>query len=168
MDTSARPSQTFATHRPDPQLVRDVMTADVEVANPDTELYYVARMMLERDCGAIPVVDSTDSMHPVGLITDRDIVTRSIAKNSNPLRQRARDCMSTDLATVVADAPVEECLLAMEERQLRRMLVLDNTGRLCGIVAQADLVRHESPDLAAELVKEVSEPSLDREIPPPT
>ena len=165
MDTSGRAGQTMATHARNPRLVRDVMTADVEVCNPDTELYYVARMMMERDCGSIPVVESTDTMRVVGMITDRDIVVRSIAKNSNPLSQRARDCMSTDLVTISPDAPVEECVGTMERRQLRRMLVIDNTGRLCGIVAQADLATTADNHLAAELVREVSEP-MQNQAPP--
>jgi CBS domain-containing protein len=158
MDTSGRGGGQGATHSPNPRLVRDVMTADVEVCNPDTDLYYVARMMMERDCGAIPVVESTDSMRPVGVVTDRDIVVRSIAKNTNPLGQRARDCMSADVATIPADALVEECVRLMEDRQLRRVLVVDNTGRLCGIVAQADVAEMGDEGLAAELLREVSEP----------
>src|SRR5688500_6490864 len=63
-----------------PSCVRDVMTADIEVCTPQTALYYVARMMAERDVGAIPVVESTDSMKPVGIITDRDIVVRALEK----------------------------------------------------------------------------------------
>jgi len=165
MDTGGRAEQHLATHSSNPRIVRDVMTADVEVCNPETELYYVARMMMERDCGAIPVVESTDSMRVVGVITDRDIVVRSIAKNSNPLTQRARDCMSTELVTISPDAAVEECVRTMERRQLRRMLVIDNTGRLCGIVAQADLATSTGGQLAAELVREVSEPMQDQ-VPP--
>jgi CBS domain-containing protein len=157
MDTSGRQEEPVATHARNPRLVRDVMTADVEVCNPNTELYYVARMMMERDCGAIPVVESTDSMRPVGIITDRDIVVRSIAKNANPLSQRARDCMSTDLRTISLDAPLQDCVRQMEQAQLRRMLVIDNTGRLCGIVAQADLAESTDEHLSAELLKEVSE-----------
>lgn len=160
MDTSGRPEPAgpVATHSAHPRLVRDVMTADVEVCNPETELYYVARMMMERDCGSIPVVESTNTMRLVGTITDRDIVVRCIAKNANPLSERARDCMTTELITVSADAPIKECVRKMERAQIRRIPVVDQTGRLCGIVAQADIAESTDERLAAELLKEMSEP----------
>jgi CBS domain-containing protein len=166
MDTGGRADRTTATHLLYPRSVRDVMTADVEVCNPDSDLYYVARMMLERDCGAIPVVESTDSMRVVGMITDRDIVVRSVAKNTNPLTQRARDCMTSELVTASPDESVEECVRTMERRQLRRMPVVDHAGRLCGIIAQADLATSADNHLAAELVREVSESARDQA--PPT
>src|SRR5688572_12058289 len=78
-----------------PMTVRDVMTPLVEVCTPQTELYYVARMMADRDVGAIPVVETTDSMRPIGIITDRDIVVRALAKRQDVNAMRAGDCMSS-------------------------------------------------------------------------
>lgn len=167
MDTSGRPQDEgkVATHSAHPRVVRDVMTADVEVCNPETELYYVARMMMERDCGSIPVVESTNTMRLIGTVTDRDIVVRCIAKNANPLTERAKDCMSTDLVTVSPDDSIKECVKRMEQAQIRRIPVVDVSGRLCGIVAQADVVAGANEHLAAELLKEVSEPVSGRASP---
>ena len=138
--------------------VRDVMTADIEVCTPQTELYYVARMMAERDVGAIPVVESTDSMKPVGIITDRDIVMRAIAKRQDPHGLRAGDCMSTDVLTVTPDMSLDECLNRMEARQVRRVIVVDDDGRCCGIVAQADIALRAPAHETAELVRDISQP----------
>ena len=144
-----------------PTCVRDVMTADVEVCTPQTELYYVARMMAERDVGAIPVVESTDTMKPVGIITDRDIVVRVLAKRQDPNDLRCGDCMTSDALTVTPDTSLNDCLDRMEERQVRRMIVVDQAGRCCGIVAQADIARKAPEDETAELVRDISQP--DRE-----
>lgn len=141
-----------------PSCVRDIMTADIEVCTPQTALYYVARMMAERDVGAIPVVESTDSMKPVGIITDRDIVIRALAKRQDPDDLRCADCMSTDLLTVTPDMSLNECLNRMEERQVRRVVVVDESGRCCGIVAQADIARMAPESETAELVRDISQP----------
>ena len=141
-----------------PSCVRDVMTADIEVCTPQTELYYVARMMAERDVGAIPVVHSTDTMMPVGIITDRDIVIRAIAKRQDPGALRCADCRSSDVLTVTPDMSLQDCLNRMEERQVRRVIVVDDKGRCCGIVAQADIARHAPESETAELVRDISQP----------
>lgn len=167
MDTTGRTGQVETTRGTrTPRVVRDVMTADIEVCNPNTEVYYVARMMMERDVGSIPVVESTDTMRLVGILTDRDIVTRSIARNHNPLHQRAGDCMTTDPVTVRTDMPLKECVKTMERHQLRRVMVVDDRGRCCGIVAQADVVSTANEHVAAELVAEISEPTHQAQ--PPT
>ena len=142
------------------RVAGDIMTADVSVCSPDSELYYVARMMEERDIGVVPVVESTDTMRLVGIVTDRDIVVRVVAKNQDYKDLRARDVMSTDdLLSVRPDTPLQQCLDRMEMRQVRRVPVVDDTGRLVGIVAQADLARSASQEQVGELVKDVSMPS---------
>jgi len=138
--------------------VRDVMSANLEVAAPDTSLYYVARMMAERDIGAVPIVDSTDSMRPLGILTDRDIVVRVLAKNQNPDELRAGQVMTPTVVTVRPDTAVPECLRLMEERQVRRMLVTDEQNRVIGIVAQADIATRLAGGETADLVTEVSKP----------
>jgi len=138
--------------------VSDVMTRDVAVCNPQTEIVYVARVMGERNCGAIPVVDSTDTMQLVGIITDRDLAIRVIGKNQNPADLRASDVMTSDPHSVRPDTSLEECAERMEQLQVRRMPVVDANGRCCGIIAQADFARMAPPQETAELVQEISEP----------
>jgi len=137
--------------------IREVMTADVAVCNPTTQLAYVARMMEERDCGAVPVVESTDSMKPIGIVTDRDIVIRALARNQDALSLCAGDVMSVDLLLVDPGMSLEECAKQMEQRQVRRAIVVDHTGRCCGILAQADISMWSGSE-TAELVRQISEP----------
>src|SRR6266568_4202653 len=74
--------------------VRDMMTGDPACCTAETSLPEVARMMVDRDCGEIPVVDNTSSKVPIGVVTDRDIVCRTVANGLNPLDLTAADCMS--------------------------------------------------------------------------
>jgi CBS domain-containing protein len=163
MDTGIQPPEP-EEHAPRRQpgqarTVRDVMTVDVEVCNPNTDLYYVARMMAERDIGAVPVVESTDTMRPIGIITDRDIVVRVVAKREDPNTMQAAACMSTGLLTVDPESDLLECMRTMEERQVRRAPVVDRDNRLIGIITQADIAESVSKREAGEFVREISEPS---------
>jgi CBS domain-containing protein len=139
--------------------VKEVMTANPACCTPDTPLPAVAKLMVDNDCGEIPVVENKESNIPVGVVTDRDIVCRTVAKDKNPLELTAADCMSTSIVTVTPDTSVEECCRIMEEKQIRRVPVVDAKGACCGIVALADLAREARSGVAGEVVKEVSEPS---------
>lgn len=139
--------------------VKEVMTANPACCTPDTPLPAVAKLMVDNDCGEIPVVENKQSNIPVGVVTDRDIVCRTVAKDKNPLELTAADCMSTSIVTVTPDTPVQECCRIMEEKQIRRVPVVDANGACCGIVALADLAREATSGVAGAVVKEVSEPN---------
>ena len=139
--------------------VKDVMTLDPAVCTPDSTLQRVAEMMVENDCGEIPVVENMANMLPVGVITDRDITCRTVAKGLNPLVMTVAECMTTPCVTVTPDTPLDECCRRMEENQIRRVPVVDAGGACCGIVALADIARHAAKRDTAEVVREVSEPS---------
>lgn len=143
--------------------VREIMTQNPACCPPDSTLHDVARMMRENDCGCIPVVDNLTNMKPVGTITDRDITVRTVAANLNPINMTASNIMTSDIATVTPDASVEDCFNVMEDRDIRRVLVVDEQGRCCGIVAQADVVQSGiSPIRANELIREISESAPSR------
>ena len=116
-------------------------------------------MMVDHDCGEIPVVDDKESKVPIGAITDRDIVCRTVARGINPLDLTVADCMSTPCVTVTPGMSIQECSRIMEENKIRRVPVVDADGCCCGIVALADIALHAGRDLTAEVIKEVSEPS---------
>lgn len=137
--------------------VKDVMTQNPAVCTPHTNLQEVARMMVEHDCGCIPVVDSQAMRKPVGVVTDRDITCRTVAQGKNPLEMTAGDCMTNAAETVTPETSIEECCEVMEQHQLRRILVVDETGACCGIVAQADIARYAPAQEAAEVVKDISQ-----------
>ena len=139
--------------------VKEVMTADPACCISETTLQGVAKMMIEYDCGEIPVVDSEETKVPIGVITDRDIVCRTVARGLNPLDLTVADCMSKPCVTVTPDISVEECSRILEENKIRRVPVVDANGFCCGIVALADIALLADRNLASEVVKEVSEPS---------
>ncbi|HEX8368651.1 MAG TPA: DUF1508 domain-containing protein [Pyrinomonadaceae bacterium] len=140
--------------------VREVMSENPACCTPDSSLQEVARMMIENDCGCIPVVDNQSNKKPVGTITDRDITIRTVAAAQNPLAMKASDIMSIDIATIQPDSSLEECFRAMEERDIRRILVVDEKGGCCGIVAQADLAQYSpKPARTTEFLREISDSS---------
>ena len=94
--------------------VRKLMTADPACCTPTTPLRDVARMMAENDCGEIPVVDDATQKHPIGVVTDRDIVLRSLAVGRDPNALTAGDCMTTPAVTTRPDCSVEDCRELME------------------------------------------------------
>ena len=139
--------------------IKELMTANPACCTPDTNLQDVAQMFVDNDCGAIPVVEDREKLQPIGIVTDRDIVVRAVAKGQNPLQLAARDCMTSPVKTITLKDSVDDAFDLMEKHQLRRMIVVDETGRCAGILAQADLVRTVSPKQAMEVVREVSQPT---------
>lgn len=136
--------------------VRDIMTRSPACADATTPVPDIARMMVENDCGEIPVLDADGA--PIGVVTDRDIVVRAIARDRSPMDLSARDVMSTPCVTVRDADDVRECLDVLEAHMIRRVPVVDAQGRCCGIVSQADLARQTDEHATAELLKEVSRP----------
>jgi CBS domain-containing protein len=148
--------------------VREIMTQNPACCTPDSTLQDVARMMEQNDCGCIPVVNSLIGMKPVGTITDRDITIRTVAANHNPIDMKASDIMTTDIATVKPGMSIEECFDVMEDREIRRVLVVDEQGKCCGIVAQADVVQSSTnPVRTNRVIREISEsaPSRNQRMP---
>jgi CBS domain-containing protein len=117
----------------------DVMTPAPTFATPDTPLSEVARWMVIHSCGALPVVEDVVSLRPVGIVTDRDITCRAVAQGRDPAAMTAADCMSSPVVVVSRDTPIEECVATLEQRELRRLVVVDAEGRCCGILSRADL-----------------------------
>ncbi len=138
--------------------VKDIVTVNVASCTPNSSLQEVARLMLEYDCGAIPVVESHDNKRLAGIVTDRDIVMRAIAKGYNPMNMMAREVMSSPVVAATPDMSVEAVGNLMAENQVRRLPVVDSDGRCVGIVAQADLALNAPKEETAEVVKEVSQP----------
>jgi CBS domain-containing protein len=139
--------------------VKDVMTADPACCTSETTLQDVAQMMIEYDCGEIPVTKNEKTKVPIGVITDRDIVCRTVALGLNPLDLTVADCMSKPCVTVTPDMSLEECSRILEENKIRRVPVVDADGSCCGIVSLADIALRAGKGVAAEVVKEVSEPT---------
>jgi CBS domain-containing protein len=136
------------------KVARDLMTSNPACCTRETTLDDVAKLMVAKDCGEIPVVDQSD--HPIGVITDRDIVCRIVADGKNPMAHTAGEAMSQPVVTVRTSTTLDDVVSTMEKHQIRRVPVIDEHGCLCGIIAQADVARSGSEHEVAELVREVS------------
>ena len=139
--------------------VEQIMTQDPVCCTRETTLRDVARLMVEYDCGAIPVVDNKNGMRVVGVVTDRDITCRIVAMGKNPQEVTAGQCMSNPVITATPEMDADDCCELMEENQVRRIPVVDGEGCCCGMVSQADIARKAPNWETAEVVKEVSRPS---------
>ena len=136
--------------------VQSIMTPDPACCTASTPLRDVARMMVDHDCGQIPVVD--EAQRPIGVVTDRDIAVRVVAEGRDANEATAGDAMSSPARTVSADTSLKDCLCVMEADQIRRVPVTDASGKLVGMVSLADIALANKPQATAELVREVSEP----------
>ena len=127
--------------------VADLMTSFPEALGPDDTVQKAAKMMRDHDYGVIPILDAEDSL--VGIVTDRDIVVKSVADGRGP-EGRLDECMTPNPDTVPKDLPIEQALHLMDRRQIRRLPVVEN-GRLIGMVSLSDIAKSQAP--AAEKVK---------------
>jgi len=139
--------------------VREIMTTDPACCTADASLEEVAKAMVEHDCGEIPIVRSSSDRSLLGVVTDRDIVCRLVAQGRNPVDEAAEACMSSPVVSVRESTPIEECARLMEDKQIRRVPVVNGGGMVCGIVSQADIAKNASRKITADLVKDVSQPA---------
>lgn len=136
--------------------INEIMTKTPACCLPSTSLPDVAHLMVENDCGAIPVVENFETNKPVGIVTDRDIAVNTLPHGKNGLEMSAAEIMSYPVVSVKHDAELDECCKTMEHNKIRRMIVVDEAGACCGIVAQADIARTAPMKATAELVQDVS------------
>jgi len=137
-----------------PKRARDVMTPDPACCSPHTSIDQVAKMMIQNNCGEIPIVDAAN--RPIGVVTDRDIVCRIVAEGKNPLGYTAEQAMTTPAVALGPDVSIDDVIATMEDRQIRRVLVVDDEGACAGIIAKADVAAKGTVRKTAELVREVS------------
>jgi CBS domain-containing protein len=133
--------------------IRDIMTTEIETAEPDDTLDEIAQMMRDQDTGAIPVVEDDEL---IGIVTDRDIVVRCIAAGNDPSEIAVDEIISGDLQTVEPDDDIETARRVMSEKQIRRLPVVEN-GRLVGMVSLGDLAVKTDEEDVADTLENVSE-----------
>ena len=140
------------------KLAKEIMTSAPQCCSAETTLNEVANLMVEADCGEIPVTDASNRL--IGVITDRDIVCRVVAKGRNPSAVTAAECMTEPVVVVNEDTSLDDVVSVMEENQIRRVPVVDASGCCCGIISQADVALCASEKDTGELVREVSKDSI--------
>jgi CBS domain-containing protein len=134
--------------------IREAMTPDVRVANPDETIQQAARLMASLDAGVLPVGEN-DRL--VGMITDRDIAIRAIAEGKGP-DAKVRDVMSKDVKYCYEDQDVNEVTRDMADLQVRRLPVLNRDKRLVGIVSLGDIAISPDNERAADALSGISRP----------
>lgn len=137
-------------------LAKEIMSRDPVVCTRETMLQDAARLMVEHDCGAVPVVDDLTNRRLVGMLTDRDIVCRTLARNKDPMGMAVREAMSAPAVSAGPDDTLEDCLDLLEENQVRRLPVIDSKNAVTGLVTQAQIARHASDQQTARLLRDVS------------
>lgn len=160
------PARDYDYRRPrdiDEVRVHELMTRRVTNVHPATSVERAARLMEECDCGALPVIGDDGVL--VGMITDRDIAIRIVARGRDPRNAIVADCMTERVFACYANESVTDCMRQMARQQIRRMPIVDERGRLVGIVSQGDLARHaghhplpEERRVLTETVCAVSQP----------
>jgi CBS domain-containing protein len=133
--------------------VSEVMTREVQTIRPDQSAQEAASFMLSADAGSIPVAEG-DRL--IGMITDRDIAVRGVAKGHGP-NTPVRDLMTDDLIVLRADDNIEDAVEKMSGAQVRRLPVIDDEERLCGIVSLGDLSREADNESASQALDGVSQ-----------
>lgn len=133
--------------------IRELMTESPRTVSSDVTVVEAARVMRDDDFGLVPVVDG-DRL--VGTVTDRDIAIRVVAEERDPSSTTVREIASADLVTIDPEQELGEALRLMAQHQVRRLPVVEEDGRLVGIVAQADVARHGDDTQTGQVVEQIS------------
>ena len=134
--------------------IREVMTSNPCTIDADKPISYAAKMMRDEDVGLAPVVEG-DRL--VGTLTDRDIAIRVVAEGHDPDSTKVKDVASKDVVTVDPQQDLDEALRLMAEHQVRRLPVVEEDGRVVGVVAQADVARLADDRKTGEVVERISQ-----------
>ena len=134
--------------------VSEVMSRDVRIASPQDSISRAARVMVEIDAGSLPVGEN-DRL--IGVITDRDIAVRAVAKDKPPTTP-VRDIMSSEVLYCYDDQDLEEVAQNMADERVRRLPVVSREKRLVGIISLGDLARNEDSATAGQTVADISKP----------
>jgi CBS domain-containing protein len=134
------------------QTVQDAMTSDPCTIDADKDVAYAAKMMKDEDVGVAPIVEG-DQL--VGVLTDRDIAIKVVAEGK-PASTKVREIASTNLVTVDPTQDLDEALRLMAKHQVRRLPVVEEDGKIVGILAQRDVALAGDDAKTGEVVEEIS------------
>jgi CBS domain-containing protein len=135
------------------KTIRDLMTENPCAIDADKPVAYAAKMMRDEDVGLAPIVEGQKL---VGTLTDRDITIRVVAEGKDAQTTTVREVATTRLVTIDPNQDLDEALRLMAQNQVRRLPVVEEDGRLAGVLAQADVARHASDQQTGEVVEEIS------------
>jgi len=141
----------------------DVMTKDPACCVPADSASRVAKIMKTEDVGSVPVCESRQSHKLAGIVTDRDLAIHIVAEGRDANRTPVKEVMTTDPVTCSPEDDLQKAIDAMQSHKVRRIPVVNRSGELVGIIAQADIaIRLNQPEKTAETVEEISKPAAGR------
>jgi len=136
----------------------EVMTKNPVCCRPDDMVAKVAQLMQSENIGSIPVIENEQTQKLVGIVTDRDLALKIVAKGHDAKSTKVEAVMTHQIVTCRAEDDLQKALEAMAEHQLRRIPIVDNDNKIVGIIAQADVAtRVNQPEKTAAMVKEISQ-----------
>lgn len=137
-------------------ILKEIMTPQVEMIPANTSLRAAAQRMKSLEVGLLPVAVDDDL---AGVVTDRDIVIRGVAEGCDPAQTDVQAVMTDRALSMRQDTPVDKARAAMEQRQVRRLLVVDDQKKVVGIVSLGDLAVRGGKEIGGEVLQKVSDPS---------
>jgi len=135
------------------KTIRELMTKNPCAIDADKPVEYAAKMMRDEDVGLAPIVEGQKL---VGTLTDRDIAIRVVAEGKDPRSTSVREVATTQVVTIDPDQDLDEALKLMAKNQIRRLPVVEEDGKLAGVVAQADVARHATDEQTGDVVEQIS------------
>jgi CBS domain-containing protein len=136
------------------RTIRDAMHKGCECIGESQTLLEAAMRMEQLDIGVMPICGDDERLK--GMLTDRDIVVKALAHGMDPATTRAGELAQGKLVWVGADASFEEALSMMREHAVKRLPVMDENKRLCGILTEADIATHASEHMTGQLVEAIA------------
>ena len=136
----------------------EVMTKDPVCSLPNNTVKKVAQLMKRGNIGSVPIVEDEQTRTLVGIVTDRDLALKIVAKGRDANTTKVEKVMTRQVVTCRAEDDVQKALDVMAKNQLRRIPIVDDDNRIVGIIAQADVAtRVNQPEITATVVKEISQ-----------
>jgi len=135
------------------ESIRDIMTPNPRTVESSASVVEAAKVMRDEDVGIVPVVEG-DRL--VGTVTDRDIAIRVVAEGKSPESANVGEIASRELVTIDPQQNLDEALRLMAQHKVRRLPVVEEDGKLVGVVAQADVAKYASDEQTGDLVEDIS------------
>jgi CBS domain-containing protein len=135
------------------KTIKEAMTSSPKTVTTDQTVVDAARVMKQEDAGVVPIVEGN---RLVGVVTDRDIAIKVVAEGKQPQSTKVTEIASRDLVTIDPQQELDEALRLMAQHQVRRLPVVEEDGKLVGILAQADIAQAGHDTLTGETVQQIS------------
>jgi CBS domain-containing protein len=136
--------------------IAEVMTDRPRALTPQTSIREAARLMDEEDVGALPIVDEATRL--VGIVTDRDIAVRAVARGRDPEQTSVAEIASEEVYVLTPDDDLDDALQTMVRAQVRRVPIVVRENELVGMISQADIARVSKEKTTGDVVEAISQP----------